>query len=355
MLTIPTEPIGSIPRPARLVNALKQANTDKKHLLQLYDDALRDTVERFAQTRSPVISDGEQTKPSFFTYPIHESEEVMPGGIVIQFCDGHTRSLPKLVHQGPFRYQTYANEYLTRAKQLTKLPVKQAVISVSALSLLYPQSETIPGYSREQFFNDLVNEGEADIRKCLQNGAHSVQIDFTEGRLSLKLDPSGTLLKSFIDLNNRVLNRFTDKERQYLGVHSCSGGDQCSTHSADVDYSQLLPMLFELNVTNFYVQYASERDKHSILKLIRDNIKPNQRIFLGVINVLDERIETPDEICQMIVDAARVIPVEQLGTTDDCGFSPFSDDMSRTRDIAFEKINARVQGTKLAEEKLVRK
>jgi 5-methyltetrahydropteroyltriglutamate--homocysteine methyltransferase len=49
-----------------------------------------------------------------------------------------------------------------------------------------------------------------------------------------------------------------------------------------------------------------------------------------------------------IIEAARYIPLEQLGTTDDCGFSPFSDDTSTSREMAFAKIRARVLGTALA-------
>jgi 5-methyltetrahydropteroyltriglutamate--homocysteine methyltransferase len=59
--------------------------------------------------------------------------------------------------------------------------------SVSALSLLYPQGG-IPGYSREEYLETLLAEQENEIRRCLQKGAHVVQIDFTEGRLSIKLD-----------------------------------------------------------------------------------------------------------------------------------------------------------------------
>jgi 5-methyltetrahydropteroyltriglutamate--homocysteine methyltransferase len=89
----------------------------------------------------------------------------------------------------------------------------------------------------------------------------SVQIDFTEGRLSLKLDPSGNLLRSFVALNNQVLERFTSVERLRIGVHVCPGGDHDSTHSADIDYSALLPDLFHLNVGRFYLQMASEPDR----------------------------------------------------------------------------------------------
>ena len=222
--------------------------------------------------------------------------------------------------------------------------MKQAVISVSAISLLYPQ-EGITGYSQEQFIADLLNEAEADIRKSLNSGAYNVQIDFTEARLALKLDPSAGLLKSFIDLNNKVLSRFTEEERKRIGVHSCPGGDHDSTHSADISYADLLPLLFQLNAGSFYLEYAGEKNKPSVLASVKENIRPGQRVFLGVIDVLNPKIETPEEVCDTILEAIEIIPVHQFGTTDDCGFSPFADDVSTSRDIAFAKIKARIEGT----------
>ena len=177
-----------------------------------------------------------------------------------------------------------------------------------------------------------------------------MQIDFTEGRLAMKIDPSGHLLNSFIDLNNLALSRFSAEERQRIGVHTCPGGDRDSTHSADVDYAELLPSLFELKAGNFYVALAGEKDRARVLRIIRRYMKPDQRIFVGVIAPIDPRVETPEEVRDRILEAAEYIPVEQLGTTDDCGFSPFSDDTSTTRDTAFAKIRSRVLGTALAAE-----
>ncbi len=256
-MQILTEPIGSIPRPAELLEGLtafSAGNIGSQELDILFDRALQDTIRRFESTGSPVITDGEQTKPSFATYPIHGLRDLDPNGVVIPFEDGHTSQLPRLT-AGPFRYQLHAVDFLRTARSLTHLPVKQAVISASALSLLYP-SEGIEGYSSEAFIADLVDEQEKDIRNCLAAGAYNVQIDFTEARLSLKLDPGKGLLRSFIALNNRVLERFTPAERKNIGVHSCPGGDHDSTHSADIDYSELLPLLFDLKATNFYLQYA---------------------------------------------------------------------------------------------------
>jgi len=84
------------------------------------------------------------------------------------------------------------------------------------------------------------------------------------------------------------------------------------------------------------------------LKIIRDHLKADQRVFVGVVAPIHPRIETPEEVRDRVLEAARYIPVAQLGTTDDCGFSPFSDDTSTSRDTAFAKIRARVVGTALA-------
>ncbi len=351
MITIPTEPIGSIPRPPELLEALATRDGADPALESLYEDAIRDTIRRFEATGSPVITDGEQRKyHNFWTYCVHGMSNTAPDGFKIPFSAGHTRRMPRLT-AGPFRYMRRADSYLDVALRYARVPVKQAVISPSALSLLYPADE-IPGYSREQFINDLLHEHETEVRSCLRKGAHKVQVDFTEGRLAVKIDPSGHLLRSFIELNNLALSRFSAEDRQRIGVHTCPGSDLDSTHSGDVDYAELLPSLFQLKAGNFYIALAGEKDRVRVLKIIRDHIKANQRVFVGVIETIDPRVETPEEVRDRVLEAAEYIPVERLGTTDDCGFSPFCDDTSTTRDKAFEKIRARVLGTALASEKL---
>ena len=346
-LTIPTEPIGSIPRPVDLIERVAKGDSEDPNLAPFYEDAIRDTIERFEATGSPVVTDGEQRKyHNFATYCVHGLPNTAPDGFTIAFSDGHTRRLSRLT-AGPFRYQRYADHYLDIALRYAHVPVKQAVISPSALSLMYP-AESIPGYSREQFIDDLLREHEADIRGCLARGAHTVQVDFTEGRLAAKLDPSGRLLHSFIDLINLALSRFSPDARRRIGIHTCPGNDLHSTHSADVDYAELLPSLFELKAGSFYVALAGERDRRHVLEIIRKYRKPPQRVFVGVIAPADPRIETAEEVRDRVLEASEYIPAAQLGTTDDCGFAPFFDNASTSRDTAFAKIQARVRGTVLA-------
>jgi 5-methyltetrahydropteroyltriglutamate--homocysteine methyltransferase len=347
-MTIPTEPIGSIPRPLQLIEAVTASGggPDPK-LNSLYEEAIKDTIERFEATGSPVITDGEQRKyHNFWTYSVHGLPNTAPDGFRIPFAAGHVRRMLRLT-AGPFHYKVYADEYLDVAMRYAHTPVKQAVISPSALSLMYPSVE-IPGYRRDQFIDDLLHEHETEVRACLRKGAHKVQIDFTEGRLAVKLDPSKGLLRSFVELNNRVLGSFSPEERAKIGVHTCPGGDRDSTHSADVDYAELLPSLFDLQAGNFYLQLASEKDRPRVLKIVAERAKPGQRIFIGVTDPIDPRVETAEEVRDRVLEAARHVPVDRLGTTDDCGFSPFGDDDSTSRETAFAKIRARVEGTALA-------
>jgi len=89
-----------------------------------------------------------------------------------------------------------------------------------------------------------------------------------------------------------------------------------------------------------------------VLATIRGLLKPGQIVFVGVTDPINPTVETPEQVRDRVLEAAEFIPLRALGTTDDCGFSPFADDTSTSREIAFAKIKNRVEGTKLASEEL---
>jgi methionine synthase II (cobalamin-independent) len=377
---IPTEPVGSLPRPNKLQQAYAQYDAGEITHDQLeaeQDKAVRDSIERAEATGAPIISDGEQRWSSFATYAIADTlagtgladHLAGDGGQYFAiFADGHRRQLPRLTG-GPFRYKTYAADTLQKSIGLASKPMKQAVIAPSMLALLYPLDKELPGYSREDFEEDLVNEAEKDIRQAFAAGAARVSIDFTEGRLATRADPRNpwtgrNMLPHFIDLNNRLLARFTADERSRIGMHTCPGGDRDSVHSADVDYNDLLPTMFNMNAGYFLIQLASERDRDRVYGLIGQYLREDadgvaQFAYVGVINPLNPRVESAEEVRDALVRASNFIPKERLGATDDCGFSPFSIDEKPNhgspdfaRDVAFQKIANRVQGARLAAEKL---
>ena len=376
---IPTEPVGSLPRPAKLQQAYASYDAGEIGLDQLkneQDAAAKDSIERYEATGSPIISDGEQRWSSFATYPITDTlagtgladNLAGDGQFFAIFADGHGRQLPRLTG-GPFKYKAYAADALKKSLPLAGKPMKQAVIAPSMLALLYPLKDELPDYSREQFEEDLCNETERDIRAAFDAGAARVSIDFTEGRLACRKDPRNPwtgagLLPHFIELNNLVLGRFSPEERSKIGIHTCPGGDRDSVHSADVPYNDLLPSMFQMNAGYFLIQLKGERDKDSVYESIGENLRSDangvaQMAYVGVINPGNPRVESAEEIRDQLVRAANFIPKERLGSTDDCGFSPFSIDEKPNhgspdyaRDVAFQKIKNRVGGTRMAAEKL---
>ncbi|GAA2122167.1 cobalamin-independent methionine synthase II family protein [Kitasatospora saccharophila] len=342
-MSIPSEPIGSLPRTPDVLNAM--SGGDSTALAKAVDVAVRESVEALEAAGSPV-ADGDQAKAGAWTYPFDGADHLDPDGVAVPYADGHQRRLPSLA-EGPFRYRTHAEQYLRAAQKYATVPVKQAVAAPSALSLLYPPSG-IAGYPREQFVADLLDEAERDVRGCLDAGAHRVQLDLEVARLSLKLDPSGGVLEQFVELDNQLLARFSEAERARIGVHTGPGGDRHSTHSLDVDYAGLLPQLFRLTVGNFYLQLASEPDPERVLSLVAQQLRPGIRVFVGVTDPTDPRVESAEQVRDRVLLAARHIPVDQLGTCDDTGFAPYADDRSTSRETALAKIRARLRGTALA-------
>lgn len=378
-MPIPTELVGSLPRPMKLQEAY--ANYDKgeitwSQLQSLQEEAAVDSIKRLEATGEPIVTDGEQQKSSFATYSITDTlagtglaENLAGDGQFFAiFDDGHHRQLPRLTG-GPFRYKTYASEFLEKNKKVATHPLKMAVISPSMMMLLYPLDKEVPGYPREQFLDDVCDEVEKDIRQCFASGAVRVSIDFTEGRLANKNDSRNpwtgkNMLQEFIDLNNRVLDRFSVDERRNIGIHTCPGGDCDSVHSKDVPYSLLLEHMFKMNAGYFLIQCASEEDRESVYKLCGQHSRADangvpQVCFIGVINPLTPEVETAEHVRDELLLAAKYIPVERLGATDDCGFSPFSRDVKPkhgspdfARDVAMQKIAARLEGVRLASQVL---
>lgn len=354
-MMIPTEAIGSIPRPPELVAAVR-AGLDARSLAPLLDEAVRATVAALEATGAPVVCDGEQGKlENFWSYPVHGAPNAAPDGFRIpaklSSNDDARHRMPRLT-SGPFRYQCYADSFLAVARRHATRPLKQAVISPSALSLMYPP-DGIPGYPREQFLEDLVREHETEIRRCLAAGAHKVQVDFAEGPLAMRLDPSGALLASFVHLNNLALRRFSGAERALIGLHVSPLGIQPPggadrTQEGEADYAELLPALFEIRAGSVYIAMAGQPDPERVLRIARDYARPEQRVFVGVTNPADPQVESARQVADRLLLAAEYLGPERLGSTDDSGFAPFYDDTRISRETAFAKIRARVEGSVLA-------
>ena len=129
-------------------------------------------------------------------------------------------------------------------------------------------------------------------------------------------------------------------------AHRSTARGAVSSRSAKVSSSPAAGMAKDV------LQMASESDKRRLYPMIKQLANAKQLIFIGVIDPIHPTVETAAQVRDRILEAASFLPVEQLGTTDDCGFAPFADDISTARDTAFKKIQARVEGTELASREL---
>ncbi len=311
---LPTEPVGSIPTTDELIAKIEQfkhGNISAEELAVAEERAVDETLAQFEATGSPVVTDGEQRIK-------------------------HTTQLPYL-RNGPFHCGQCAADSLKYALTKTSLAVKKPVMSASALSVTYP-SEGIAGYSRDEFLGDLTNEVERDIRQCLEACADSVQMNFTP------LDFNKKRLEELIEIDNRVLERFSSEDRKKIGVHCESG------HSPEVCHELLLPALFRLRAGRFSLDVSRQKERPRVLAAIAASMEPNQFIFVGVIDPISPQVESAEEVRDRVLEAARFLPIDRLGTTDDCGFAHSPVEPCLSRQTAFAKIKARVDGTALARE-----
>ena len=115
------------------------------------------------------------------------------------------------------------------------------------------------------------------------------------------------LLPHFIELDNRVFERFSAEERKNIGVHVCPGGDVDSVHSADVPYEELLKHLFKLNAGYFQLQMASERDREAAYKLVGQYLREDangipQMAYIGCIVTQSPR---PSQLRKSVINSSR--------------------------------------------------
>ena len=289
---IPTEPIGSIPRPLELSRRSRATTA-----------TIRASI-RSTRRRSGTPSSGSK-RPARRSSPTASSASTTTSGPTASMgCrtprpmasrsrsrPATSRRMPRLT-RGPVPLQALRRQLPRRRDAL------RARAAEAGGHLAVRAEPDVSGRGHPRLLARAVHRRSAarardgDPRAVCAKGAYKVQIDFTEGRFAMKIDPSGELLHSFIDLNNLALSRFSADERQRIGVHTCPGGDRDSTHSADVDYADLLPSLFELKAGNFYVALAGESRSRRVLRSSEHFASPTSRSSSASSSPIDPRIES---------------------------------------------------------------
>ena len=354
-------PVGSLPRSARLqeaYNAFDDGNLKKLELDKLIDSEIKDVVTNYEKIDgNPIITTGEVEKPNFLTYFLEKGfiklgKPNEPGrkGFTIEFEGHHAREMPVLQkEQTPFKFAHYGDEWLSTLKKYSNKAFKATVIAPSAVSLIYRNE--IPGYSKDQFIKDLVKECAKDVKKCIASGATEVGMDMTEATYAMKVDKTGKVLNDMVELVNLVCNLLTPDELDKVTLHTCFGADNFTNHNYS-NFQDVYPALLKSQIKNFHLPFASlgEGNFEEVLKCIKNNLN-GKFVYLGFVSHLAKDIETPKRVAERIELATSILGFIP-GASECCGYSPFCNDLTTTREWAFEKLRARVEGVKLAASKI---
>ncbi|HXM18612.1 MAG TPA: methionine synthase [Candidatus Tumulicola sp.] len=101
-------------------------------------------------------------------------------------------------------------------------------------------------------------------------------------------------------------------------------------------YAIVLPLLARSRIGQISIELAGSRVSPKVLALAGD-----KQLAVGVIDVADERVETPEEVCRTLRMALEHVPIERLAASTNCGMAPMS------REVAYAKLRALGAGAKL--------
>src|SRR3954470_13836837 len=106
-------------------------------------------------------------------------------------------------------------------------------------------------------------------------------------------------------------------------------------------YEEIFPALAKSKIDQVSLECIHSKVPLELLKLLK-----GKDVLIGVIDVASDRVETPQEVAEVIGRASKYVPLKHLYPRTNCGMAPMD------RDVALKKLEALVEGTRLARKKL---
>ena len=341
MVLLPTTVVGSYPQPDWLVDRDNLRNRlpprvrareiwriDERYLEEAQDDATRLAIRDMERAGIDIISDGEIRRESYsnrFATALGGVDVDNPGTAIDR--TGHPNPVPRIV--GPIRrtrpIELRDLEFL-RANTDRQVKITVAgpfTMSQQAQNDYYPdEREAALAYA------DAVN---AEVRELFAAGADVVQID--EPYMAARPEKA----RAFgVEVVNRALRGIEGT----TALHMCFGY-AAIVHERGHEYA-FLPELADSVVQQISIEAAQPDLDLSVLEQL-----PGKTIILGVLNLGDMAVETPDVVAARIRRALQHVPAERLIIAPDCGMKYLP------RDVALGKLEAMVAGTEIVRNALI--
>jgi 5-methyltetrahydropteroyltriglutamate--homocysteine methyltransferase len=328
-----SEGIGSLLRPGWLLEArrrFEQADLTAAEFKRIEDRAVDEAVALQESAGLDVVTDGELRRYAFFGHLIDALEGFdKVGGWSIPFHDEQGAELtlqrPVVVDKLRWRRQMAVEEF-TYLRGRTSRPVKVTLVSAQQAAAYYDPEKSRAAYpTRDAYLADLVDFTRREIQELKRLGCEYIQIDapqyaalldesIREGYRQRGSDPD-RMVDACLDLDNAIIQGHTGVT---FGVHICRGNHR-SMFYASGGYDRIAQQVFgRARFHRFLLEYDDARSgTFEPLRYVPDD----RIVVLGLVSSKKSRLETVEELRARIAEASRVVPLDRLAVSPQCGFA----------------------------------
>ena len=326
---LPTTMVGSYSMPGwleRLKTEYFSRRISRHDLDEIHDNAVRSAIKDQEMAGLDIVTDGELRRDNMIDYFV----ERLPG---IQI----DRSSKK------FYYDFYDSEVLGKIpmaalglsedfKFLLANTEREAKISITGPHSLTKRIRNKHYPTEEALATDIARVMNMELKELVKAGAKNIQID----------EPYYSGFPEDISWGVKVLNTLVEGVQAKIAVHICYG-NRYGKPSWEGSYRYLFPAILSAKVHQLSLEFARRGGED--LELFRE-FSPPFELGAGVIDVKDQAVETPEIVAERIRKTLKSVPAEKVVVLPDCGL------FHLPRDIAFAKLRAMVEGTRIMRKEL---
>jgi 5-methyltetrahydropteroyltriglutamate--homocysteine methyltransferase len=325
--------VGSLLRPAYLAEARRDAECSRlgpAEFKRLEDRAVDEAVELQEAAGLDVVTDGEMRRYAFFGHLIEALDGFDRfGGWAIPFRNEAGEQLvfkrPVVVERLRWR-RSMCGEEFAYLRARARRPAKTTLISVQQAAAYYDPEKSRAAYpTRDAYLADVVDFTRREVEELIRLGCTYIQIDapqyaalldpeIREGYRRRGSDPD-RLIDTCIEMDNAVIGEHPGVT---FGLHICRGNNQ-SMFYASGGYEPIAERVFRrTRFQRFLLEYDDERSgTFEPLRAVPDD----RIVVLGLATTKKPRLETVDELTGRIQAAAKIVPLERLALSPQCGFA----------------------------------
>src|SRR5436190_17784931 len=350
-MIVRSEGIGSLLRPAYLLEAqqrLREEAITPADFKRIEDRAVDEAVALQEAAGLDVVTDGEMRRYAFFGHLVDALEGFDKfGGWSVTFHDeqGHEAPLqrPVVVNKLQWRRQMSVEEF-TYLRGRTTRQVKVTLVSAQQAAAYYDPDKSRGAYAtRDAYLADIVDFTRREIQELRRLGCEYVQIDapqyaalldesIREGYRKRGSDPD-RMLDACIELDNAIIEGHAG---MVFGIHICRGNYR-SMFYASGGYDRIAAQVFRRSrFDRFLLEYDDERS--GTFEPLR-HVPDDRTVVLGLVSTKKGRLESARELEGRITEAARVVPLERLALSPQCGFASTSEGNRLSSDEQRRKLD----------------